>query len=215
MIGVAGITDDVIRAAGGGSKDDLARVAQAVQPQICLMIAARLSPSPCQLDAVEDLAQEVLTALMTAITNLDNPTTDGLRAYLSGIVSRQVALFIKTQGTRRAGCGSPRSLDSTVAGLSNAGPLWQFLSSSATSPLSAADRAEQARRLLAELGRLGDEYREVITLAFFDQLLPDEIGERLGVSRPAASMLLLRAVRALRNSMTKPNAPEDVRGTAQ
>ena len=212
MFGAAGITDDVVRSAKAGSKDDLARLAEAVQPQVRLMIAARLSPRPCQFDAIDDLVQEVLTALTAAIGRIESLTVDGLRAYLSGVVSRQVALFIRTQDARPVGCGSPRSLDSTVASLSNAGPLWQFLSSSGTSPLSAAARAEQAVRLLRELGRLNDDYREVITLAFFDQLSPGEIGGRLGLSRGAASMLLIRAMRALRDNMSKPIATETAHG---
>ena len=54
---------------------------------------------------------------------------------------------------------------------------------------------------MIELGGLKSEYREAITLAFFDQMTTHDIGERMELSRPAASMLLLRAVNALRRSM--------------
>jgi RNA polymerase sigma factor (sigma-70 family) len=94
------------------------------------------------------------------------------------------------------------SLDSTVGVFSNAGPLWQFLSVSGTSPHSAVERAELAAQLIAELGRLKPQHREVITLAFFDQLPVSEIAAQMGVSRPAASMLLIRAVQTLRRHMT-------------
>lgn len=54
---------------------------------------------------------------------------------------------------------------------------------------------------MLELGNLKPEHREAITLAFFDQMTTREIAERMGMSRPAASMLLLRAVTALRHRM--------------
>ena len=63
------------------------------------------------------------------------------------------------------------------------------------------DRAELTERLISALGRLSAQYREVITLAFFDQLPVSEIAQQQGVSRAASSMLLLRAVQALRRSL--------------
>ncbi len=55
---------------------------------------------------------------------------------------------------------------------------------------------------MIELGGLKAEYREAITLAFFDQMTTRDIAQRMELSRPAASMLLLRAVKALRRSMS-------------
>ena len=54
---------------------------------------------------------------------------------------------------------------------------------------------------MIELGGLKSAYREAITLAFFDQMTTRDIAERMELSRPAASMLLLRAGNALRRSM--------------
>jgi DNA-directed RNA polymerase specialized sigma24 family protein len=93
------------------------------------------------------------------------------------------------------------SLDSTLAEYSSAGPLWQFLSLSGPSPASAAARAEQCSLVFTELGRLKPEHREVITYAFFDQLATAEIADRLNISRPAASMLLIRALESLRRRL--------------
>jgi len=212
MFGAAQLTDQIVRDAVAGSRDALGRILDGVGPQVRLMVAARLSPKPSQLQDAEDLVQEALGALTRSISQLGVASVDGLRAYLSGIVSQQVTAYLRRRNFHEEAGRVERSLDSAVALLSDVGPLWQFLSSSGTSPLSAADRADQARRLLVELGKLKAVYREVIALAFFDQLEPREIGARLGLTRQAASMLLLRAVRVLREAIspTQPPALDEI-----
>lgn len=199
--GVANLTDDVVAAAAGGSSGEVARVVAALAPQARLMVAARLSPTPTQFHAVEDLTQTALTGLTTALSRLENRTVRGLKTYFSVIVARRVADFLRSAPAGHAGA-RPVSLDSTVSGLSSSGPLWQLVSASGTSPLSAADRADQVDRLMSELGKLKPEHREVITLAFFDQLPTSDIAAQIGISRPAASMLLIRAIKTLRRNLT-------------
>lgn len=87
-----------------------------------------------------------------------------------------------------------------------------MLSASGTSPLSAADRFDCLQNVLGELGQLNERHREIITLAFFDQLATGEIADRLGISRPAASMLLIRAIKALRRRVTGSSQLGDGRG---
>jgi len=165
------------------------------------MVAARLSSSPQCLHAMEDIAQSVLMGVNDRLPELKNRTVSGLKAFTSTIVSRRVADYLRGRPADGAARRPVASLDSTVAGLSGAGPMWQFLSADGTSPLTAADRAEQLNRVLAELGRLKPEHRDVITYAFFDQLTTAEIAERMGISRPATSMLLIRAVNTLRRRL--------------
>ncbi len=174
------------------------------------MVAARLCPTPTQLHAVEDILQEVMLALTRGIHRLEHRTVGGLKAYASGIVRHKVAEWLRRQ-RRGAGAGT-RSLESTVAAFSRAGPLWQFLSGTTTSPPSAAGRDELAVRLMTELRALKAEYRRVITLAFFDQLPTREIAAQFGVSQRAASMLLLRAAGTLRERMHVDGVPAGSRG---
>ncbi|MBN1361537.1 MAG: sigma-70 family RNA polymerase sigma factor [Sedimentisphaerales bacterium] len=201
MLNTTEVTDGMVCAAAGGSHRDLERVLEAVGPQIRLMVAARFIATPGQFHATDEVTQQVMVALTTGISRLERQTVDGLKAYLSGIVVRKVSDLLKHRGDGRGGRHVVRSLDSTVVSVSDAGPLWQFLSGSGTSPLSAAQRADQTAKLISELGKLKPEHREVITLAFFDQLPTAEVAKRMGVSRPAASMLLVRAVQKLRRSM--------------
>jgi len=196
------LTDEIVAAAAGGAREAIDRVATTMRERIRLMVCVRLHPTVAQLDAVEEITQQVMEALLKGLSGLTGRTVAGLRAFVSTIVARRVADYIRDPVGAGRGKAPFASLDSTVAHCSSVGPLWRFLSASATSPLSAADREEQFRRAMIELNGLKEQYRMAITLAFFDQLTTAQIAERMGVSRQAAAMTLLRAVRALRERIT-------------
>lgn len=191
---------DVVEAVRGGPAA-IEVVARSMSDRVRLMVYARLNPSANDTAAVDDITQQSLEALMAGLPTLKLHTAAGLRSYASTIVSRRVADFLRDPAGVGRGRRGPASLDSTVAGLSTAGPLWQFLSDSATSPLSAAVRENQLERVMNELSQMRDEYRAVITMAFFDQLTTAQIAEQTGTTRHAAAMSLLRAVRALRERL--------------
>ncbi len=210
MNGTVQLTDDLVAAAAGGSPAETSRVMEAIAPQVQLMVIARLNPSPGQLTVVDDLTQVSLAALMQGLPRLQNATALGLRAFLSTIVSRKVADHLRSVG-RDAPAEVPgaRSLDSSIAERSDAGPLWQFLSASGPSPGTAAARQEMHRVVLAALARLPERSRRAITMAFFDQLPTREIARQLDISRPAASMLLLRAIGDLRDRVREKGVRND------
>ena len=203
MYGAQQLADDNVERAAAGGDADRARIAEALEAQVRAMVTARLSPHPGQFDAAEEIAQQAMVAVVESLPRLTNRTVGGLRSLVSVIVARRVADFLRGKKRSKLGGRHVASLDSTVANRSSAGPLWQFLSGSWTSPLSAAARAEQTARLLTELDDLKPAYRSVITLAFFDGLAMRDVGAQLGMSREAASMLLRRAVRALGENMVK------------
>jgi RNA polymerase sigma factor (sigma-70 family) len=201
MIGAWELTDSVVVAATDGAEAVRAELLVALAPQVRLMVLARLAPGPAQLGAVDEISEEVLVALAASLSQLKTRTAAGLKGFLSGILTHKVNDFLR--GGRRPGGDHPaiRSLDSTVADFSRVGPLWQFLSASGVSPRSALDQAERISTLMEEFARLSAAHREVLTLAFFDQLPIGEIAERMQLSRPAASMLLIRAMQTLRQNM--------------
>ena len=202
MFGAAQLDDETVAAAIEGHRQAVDRLVGAMTPQVRLMVMARLSPTPAQYGHVEELAQSVMVALLENLARIERRTLAGVKAYTSTIAARAVADLLRNPGGAGRGKPGPLSLDTTVAGASGAGPLHQFLSATGTSPLSAAARADQLQATLAELGRLKPEYREVITLAFFDQLATSQIAELLGTTRPAASMILIRAIKTLRRNLT-------------
>ncbi|MBP7745943.1 MAG: sigma-70 family RNA polymerase sigma factor [Phycisphaerae bacterium] len=205
MMGIVDVPDTEVAAAAAGAKDARTRVLGLLAPRVRLMVLARLNPTILQGAAVDDVAEDVLLAVLAGLPRLEVRTLAGLRAFVSGVVTRKVADFIRGRGNGHRPERKVRSLDSTIADLSHAGPVWEFLSASGASPHSAVDQAERIARLMSELARLKDSYRQVITLAFFDQLPLSEIAEQMGLSRPAASMLLIRAVQALRQQVADLN----------
>jgi RNA polymerase sigma factor (sigma-70 family) len=202
MYGVEKLADEVVQRAVGGERPDMERVAEALLPQVRVMVSARLAAHPGLFDVVDEIAQAVMIAVSTALPRLENRTVGGLRSLVSVVVSRRVADYLRRNKRAKLGGSPVKSLDTTVMRVSEIGPLWKFLSVSGPSPLSEARRADQVSLVMTELGQLKQEHREVITLALFDQLTTAEISERLGISRRAASMLLLRAIKALRRRVT-------------
>ena len=200
MFGAETITDELLGSACRGCAADREKVLGALGDQVRVMVRVRLSATPAQQHACEDLAQQALVDIAAALPKLNRPVVAALKSTASTIVGRRVADFLRSGEHLRA--GQVRSLDSSVHDLSRSSPLWSLLSASGMSPKSAASQRESIERIMTELGRLRPLYREVIALAFFDQLPVSEIGQRIGLKRAAASMLLLRAVRTLRRNIT-------------
>ena len=200
MFGGATLSDDMVCAAAEGSERDFAHISEAILPQVRVMVLARLIPTTAQLPAVDDTTQEVMLALTEGISRLERRTVSGLKSFVSGIVKHKVCERLRRPKAETDG-GCAQSLDSTVTTLSEAGPLWQFLSAGGTSPSGVAARAALVAKFFAELRTLKPAYREVITLALIDELPTRDIAREMGISRNAAAMALKRAGKALRRGM--------------
>lgn len=189
--------DEAVEAAATGSRVALRQIIQALVPQVGLMVAARINLTPDRFHVIDELTQQALMALVAGIQRLKNRTTIGLKCFLSMIVAHKVADFLRQ---RRSASHENFTFDSTTE-TSTDDVVGEALMATDTTPGRAAERAEQIQRVMRELATLRPNYREIIVLAFFDQLPTGEIAERLGISRPAASMLLIRAVGALRENL--------------
>lgn len=202
MPGAADITDDQVARSAEGSSEDTDRVLRAMEPQVRLMVAARLSANRAQHHALDEIAHLAMVGLSEGIGRLENRTVNGLKAFASVIVGRRVSDYLRRRGGAKNRGAAAASLDSTVSGLSGGLPLGQLLSAGGKTPSSAAAQADETAAVLEGLAALKPEYREVITLAIFDQLPTRDIAERMNISRPAASMLLIRAIKTLRRNLT-------------
>ena len=201
MPGASDLNDEIVRAAVAASIPAQRTMIQAIAAQTRLMVAARLNSARDRVNAVDEVTQRVLLALLEGLPRLERQTVPGLKGFLSAIVSRKAADYICM---RRESKGRPDTVSIERGGATGASGvndqvMDMVLSASDTTPGRAAERTEQVQRMLAALDQLRPNYREVITLAFFDQLSVSEIAEGLAISRAAASMLLMRAVKALRD----------------
>lgn len=189
-------TDSLVGEAAGGSQAAKAQLSERLLPRVRAMVIARLVPSPAQQHDIDDLTQDCLVAILDGVTGLREPKAAVLRAYASTIVSRKTADYIRkaaADANRRNGPGSDGAADSRV---------WATILADSLSPRSSAARRDEIRQLVLALSDLKESYRRIVTLAFIDQISMKEIAEQLEISRPAASMLLMRAIRTLRRQMT-------------
>ena len=193
------LTDDQVRAAVNGSAEAREGVLRTLARRIPAMVSVRLNPSAAQHHVVEDLAQEVLLSISEGLPRMREPTAIALKSMTSVITARRVADYLRTA---KGGDRPPvRSLDSSLHGATTSVFMRDLIPATSLTPRSAAVRAEGVRHTMGELSRLKDEYRDVITLAFFDQLPMAQVADRLSLTRGAASMLLMRAIKTLRENV--------------
>jgi RNA polymerase sigma-70 factor (ECF subfamily) len=84
--------------------------------------------------------------------------------------------------------------------------LADWLAADHTSPSERADRNERFERLAAALADLPDAQRVVVEMRYLQKLKIAEIAATIGRSEGAVSQLLHRAVTALRDVLTDPDA---------
>ncbi len=201
MADMLNLSDEVVEQAAAGNENAVDAIMQHVSPQVYRMATVRLSPQPHQWHAIDEIVQESMIAILKALPELKIRTVAGFRGYLSRIVDNKVIDCIRRENKPGQRTGSLKSLNSTVANISSHGQFGQFLSASGIGPRTALEEHEHMQHMLEQFAMLKEEHRQVITFAMFDQLKTAEIAERMEISRPAASMLLIRALNALRKRM--------------
>src|SRR5215470_15106973 len=177
MSGPDSITDAEVFRAVQGDCAARKRLLAAIGPQLRAMITVRLSPDPAQWHAVEDIAQQCLLDLAEGIERIKQPTETALKSFASTIAERRVPDFIRHTDPNKP--IAQASLDATVPlDGSSLKPLVTLIASTGITPQSAAARAEAIAAVFSELGQLRPLYRQVIAMAFFDQLPLEEIATR-------------------------------------
>lgn len=192
------LTDSLVQAAAAGDRLAQEQLLDTLRGRVGAMLSARLAPHHAHRDIIDDLVQETLLSLSLRITALNQRTVQGLRSYLSVVVRNRVFKHLK-DATSRPWPAAPRSLqDPGIEAASSGVQLFESIRGTEPTPSSNAARAEIFRRLTAAMADLRPAYREVLTLAFFDQLNSSQIAEVLEVKRTTAAMLVMRALEALR-----------------
>ena len=100
MFGAASITDETVRAAVRGDACERNKVLEALTSQVRAMITIRLSPTPAQFHAVDDLVQQSLIALSAGLDTLRDARLAALRSFASVVVGRKVADFLRKSNVR-------------------------------------------------------------------------------------------------------------------
>ena len=185
----------MLDAARSGEQVAIDRLLRDALPRIRVMVRARLSPRLADEAELEDLAQDVLVALAKGITKISSSQPAVYRSYLSRIVHNRVASWLRAR--ERSVLRAAASLDRGSP--SSASRALIEISAGIGTPSDAALQRELSSIALQELSRLAERQRDALILTLFDGLDTAELARTLDLSREAAAMLVLRAVRSLRS----------------
>lgn len=129
----------------------------------------------------DDAAQDTFLRAFQQLPRLDDP--ERFAGWLSTIAVNSALERLRRGGRRRTS-----SLDTApeepVAGGAPAG--------------ASIERAEEAQRLAAVVGRLDEKTQVVLALRFREEMAVKDIAEQMGDQPPAVAMRISRALRRLR-----------------
>jgi RNA polymerase sigma-70 factor (ECF subfamily) len=192
-------TAELIRQARAGDAAALAGLAERYRDFVRLLVRARCGGRlRARLDS-SDLVQETLLRVSRHIAQFQGHGEDEWRAWLARIAENEViAQYRRHLGAARRDAGREQPLAPPLSGASR---LEQWWARSQSSPSQAAVRRERALVLTDALGRLADDYREVLVLRHLEGLDFPEVAQRMGRSPGAVRVLWTRALKKLRDEL--------------
>lgn len=150
-----------------------------------------------KLDA-SDLVQETFTEAHRNFSHFRGQQEPQFLAWLRQILAAKAANLVRHYlGTQGRDVRLEQELDVGLDHTSRV--LGQQLAASITSPSQEAAQREQAVLLANALGRLSDDYREVILLRNLEGLTFPEVARRMERSQDSVEKLWLRALARLRH----------------
>jgi len=148
-----------------------------------------------------DLVQQTFLEAQRDFGQFRGGTEDELLAWLRRLLLNNLANFARQyRGTRKRAVNR----EVRLSGPDSQGASGGNIAGAEPTPSSAFQRDEEYEALQGALVRLPDEYRQVISWRYEEDLSFDEIGVRLGRTANAARKLWLRAVERLEREMEGP-----------
>jgi RNA polymerase sigma-70 factor (ECF subfamily) len=155
-----------------------------------------------KLDA-SDLVQETFTEAHRNFGLFRGADEPQLVSWLRQILAAKVANLVRHYfGTQGRDVRMERDLAAALDNSSRV--LGHELAASLTSPSQAAARREQAVLLANALGRLPEDYRDVIVLRNLEGLTFPEVAKRMGRTQDSVEKLWLRGLARLRQVFGEP-----------
>ncbi len=210
-----------IRKASDGDREAFDRLVREQEGPLRALVTAQMGEGLRSRIEVEDLLQETFLHAFRSIGQFEGSSEAAFRAWLARIASNTVAekgrrlTAQKVDYQREVALPGDPSSDSPRGGAPSPN-----LASPQTSPSGNLRREERLERLLGAIEKLAPDHRQVIVLTRIEGLSVKEVAQRMGRSDKATSMLLLRAMLALREifgdtdslSLPRPGAAQGARG---
>jgi len=204
---------ELIKRARSGEREAFDLLAREHEGPLRALISIELGEGLRGRVEVDDLLQETMLRAFRSIAQLKGETDDTLRSWLTGIAHHVVIDRARQLTARKADYRREVSLDAPLAGVSgDSSSLSMEVPSPAASPSRILRREERLERLLEAIQSLTPDHRQVLILTLIERLSAKEVGLRMQRTDKAVSMLLVRAMRALReafgetSSLTLPRA---------
>jgi RNA polymerase sigma factor (sigma-70 family) len=175
---------ELVRQARAGNRLAFESLARRWTTRVMAVCHARLG----RRDAVEDMAQETLLRGLRALPTLSDPARFG--PWLCGIAARTCLDWLK------AGARSEIAMTSLGDAVVHALP-----DASRQQPGEAHADRDEVCRLMHEVEKLPEEYREVLLHYYYGEYTYQELGEVLGVSAATINARLTKARKMLRERM--------------
>jgi RNA polymerase sigma-70 factor (ECF subfamily) len=147
-----------------------------------------------------DVVQETFLEAHRQFPQFRGTSEAEMTAWLRRILAGQLALLVRRYlGTKARDMNLERELGAQLDQSSAA--IDRGLAASISTPSQRASRREQAVLLADALGRLPEDYREVIILRHLEGIAFAEVAGRMGRSVDSVQKLWVRALASLRSTM--------------
>jgi RNA polymerase sigma-70 factor (ECF subfamily) len=187
-------------AARAGSPEALGQVLEVCRRYLLALAERELNPALRGKGGASDLVQETFLDAQRLFDRFQGDSEAELRAWLRQLLLHNLGDFSRRyQGTGKRDLAREVPLQ---PGSTADGP--QVAADSAT-PSQVLGQAEMAEALRRALERLPEDYRQVLTWRYQEELSFEEIGQRLGRTANAAHKLFARAVQQLRQELEGPS----------
>lgn len=163
--------------------------------QIGRLLRGKIDPE----DVLQEASLEAHRGIARFRGSSERAFRSWLRQILAAVLSNQVRRYRGTKGR------DPRLERSLVDDLDRSSrALDRGLVAAQSTPSQSASRRERALLLAEALGRLPDDYREVILLRHLDDLGFGEVAARMGRTEDSVKNLWVRALARLRRILEDP-----------
>lgn len=191
----------LIEQARGGSSRARGHLFERCRGYLLAVARRRLGPDLRRRTRPSDVVQDTVIAADACFERFNGRTERELLAWLCGILLNVVSDHAKYLRRVKRDVSRELSLERDLDGAARDGLVADVQSA----PSHALARDEDAQRLVAALGRLALEQRQVIVLRNWEGLPWSEVGARMQRSSEAARKLWVRSIEALRGVLELPD----------
>src|SRR5438132_7238177 len=192
--------EQLLRQAKAGSGPVLGELLELYRDYLGLLARLQIN---CRLQArldASDLVQETFLKAHRHFGQFCGTTEEELLSWLRQILATTLANSVRRHyGTQRRDLRLERELAAELDQSSQV--LDQRLMAPGSSPSQRASRREQAVVLAEMLGRLPEDYREVVILRHLEGLTFPEVAQRMGRTVDSVKKLWARGLAQLRDSL--------------